>query len=232
MSLINKSKQAPLPTIMPVDRKEWFGNLNLSNFINSYYQFRDLQKFKECRSVLIVGPGQGLDTQILRWRGYQVTTLDIDDTFHPEHVGSLHNMHMFSDGEFDAVIVSHVLEHMAVPFLDQALGEIARVGRYALIYLPVAGRHGHCRFKLGIKNIGVSLVWDIFNYFHKPDGITPAYCEKQHFWEIGMRGYRVKDIKARITRHFDVMESYRNHDWLPSYNFVLQTKTHEIGKTY
>jgi SAM-dependent methyltransferase len=209
---------------MPVDREEWFSQLNLSNFINSYYQYRDLLRCAECTNVLIVGPGQGLDRQVLSWRGYRVTTLDIDDTFRPDHVGSIHDMAMFVDGAFDAVIVSHVLEHLAVPYLDRALGEIARVGRHALVYLPVAGRHGQCRFTLGIRDVGFSLGWDLFNYFRKPDGTTPAYCGNQHFWELGMRGYRVKDLTARMSRHFEVIAAYRNHDWLPSYNFVLKSR--------
>jgi SAM-dependent methyltransferase len=108
-------------------------------------------------------------------------------------------MAMFADGEFDAVIASHVLEHLPVPYLDRALGEIARVGRHALVYLPVAGRHGQLNFTLGFKDINISVVWDVFNYFRKPDGITPAYCGKQHFWELGLRGYRVKDLKERMS---------------------------------
>lgn len=215
----------PTPTAMPLNREEWFRQLNLSNFINSYYQYRDLQRFENCSRILIVGPGQGLDTQVLRWRGYQVTTLDIDDTFKPDHVGSIHDMKQFDDFEFDVIIASHVLEHLAVPYLDQSLGEIARVGRHALLYLPVAGRHGQLSFSLGIRDIRFSLNWDIFNYFRKPDGVTPRYCANQHFWELGMRGFRIKDLKRRFSRYFDVIDAYRNTDWLPSYNFVLKSRT-------
>lgn len=216
----------PQPAVMPVNREEWFSQLNLSNFINSYYQYRDIQQIQNCHKILIVGPGQGLDTQVLTWRGFQVTTLDIDDTFKPDYVGSIHDMTLFADGEFDAVIASHVLEHLPIPYLDQALSEIARVGRHALLYLPVAGRHGQCRFTLGIKDIGFSLIWDIFNYFRKPDGITPAYCSNQHYWELGMRGYRVKEFMARLSHFFEVIAAYRNRDWLPSQNFVLKSRRH------
>ncbi len=229
MKINNHFECPPQPTVMPVDREEWFTKLNLSNFINSYYQYRDLLRFSGCRKILIVGPGQGLDRQVLGWRGYEVTTLDIDDSFRPDHVGSIHDMTMYANDQFDAVIVSHVLEHLAVPYLDKALSEIARVGRYALVYLPVAGRHGQCRFNLGIKDIGFSIIWDLFNYFSRPDGVTPAYCANQHFWELGMRGYRLNDVKARLSCHFDVLDSYRNHDWLPSYNFVLRSKSHRAS---
>ena len=81
--------------------------------MNAYYEYRDLQACGTGRRLLIVGSGQGLDTVVLRWRGYEVTRLDIDETFEPEVVGSVHDMHMFQAGAFDAVIASHVLEHFA-----------------------------------------------------------------------------------------------------------------------
>jgi hypothetical protein len=174
--------------------------------------------------VLIVGPGQGLDREVLRWRGYEVTTLDIDELFKPDVVGSVHDMRVFSDQRFDAVIASHVVEHVAEPYLDIALREIARVGRYALVYLPVAGRHVQLRFAPGFKDLNLCLVLDVFNYFHRPDGVTPRYAQGQHFWEVGMRGFRLRDVRQRLARFFEIMRTYRNHDWPLSHNFVLRSK--------
>lgn len=214
----------PAPAVMPLDRAEWAKQLNLCNFVNAYYQYRDLQSLEGCRKVLLVGPGQGLDTEILRWRGYEVTTFDIDETFRPDLIGSIHDLGRFADGEFDAVIASHVLEHLPVSYLSQALKEIARVGRYALVYLPVHGRHMQLRVIPGFKGIDASFVFDLFNYFEKPDGIAPRYMAGQHYWEIGMRGWRVWDVEKRFSEYFDIRNSYRNKDWLPSYNFVLKSK--------
>jgi hypothetical protein len=116
------------------------------------------------------------------------------------------------------------LEHLAVPYLDRCLSELARVGRHCLIYLPVAGRHFQARLKMDIKGIDLSLILDLFNYLHRPDGITPRYCSGQHYWEIGMRGFRVADLVHRIEKHFGIIVRYRNRDWNPSYNFVLNSK--------
>lgn len=212
----------PVPSPMPIDREEWGKQLNLSNFVNTYYQYRDLQLFKACGRVLIIGPGQGLDAIILKWRGYEVRTFDIDETFSPDFTGSVHDLSFFSDREFDVVIVSHVLEHLPELYLDVALKEISRVGKYALVYLPVHGKH--VQFKVSLGSREYSLIVDLFNFFKKTDGVTARYMGGQHYWEIGVRGYRVRDLTNRLSKHFKIIDSYRNKDWMPSYNFVLESK--------
>jgi len=215
---------APAPDVMPVDREAWSRELHLSNFVNSYHVYRDLQSLPECRSILIVGPGQGLDVPLLRWKNYSVETFDIDPTFRPDHLGSVHDLGRFRQAQFDVAIASHVLEHLALPYLDQSLAEIARVARYALVYLPVAGRHAQLRWEPGIRGINWTIVLDFFNYFGRCDGLTPRYMAGQHFWEVGRRGFRVRSLVRRFSHSFVVLRHYRNREWLPSYNFVLKSR--------
>jgi hypothetical protein len=227
---MTKPDGTPAPSVMPVDRERWVKELHLSNFINSYYQYRDLQRFNDCRRLLIVGPGQGLDTCVLMWRGYEVQTFDIDGTFKPDHLGSVHDLSRFRNGEFDVVIASHVLEHLPLPYLDRCLAEIARVTHYALVYLPVHGRHAQLRIIPGFCGLSFSFIADIYNWFEKPDGTSPRYSSGQHYWEVGMRGLHVRDLVQRFSIHFDVFDTYRNRDWLPSQNFVLRSRVNSHTK--
>ena len=136
------TSKVPVPTTMPVDKSKWLSELHLSNFHNAFYQYRDVRACIGNRGkILIVGPGQGLDLAVFRSQGYEVTTYDIDVDFKPDHLGSVHEMDCFADGQFDVVIASHVLEHMSYSLLDPALRELSRVARHALVYLPYAGRH-------------------------------------------------------------------------------------------
>ena len=219
---------SPRPDVMPIDREAWGKELHLSNFVNSYYQYRDVTKWVGANpSVLIIGPGQGLDTEVLKWRGCRVTTFDIDETFRPDVIGSCHEMSMFGNAQFDVVIASHVLEHLPLPYLDLALAEIARVGRHAIFYLPVAGRHTLLRFVPGFKGIDWALVFDACKFWERPDGVSAKYCAGQHYWEIGYRGFRLNDLRERFSPRFDLLDSYRNKDWLPSHNFVLRSRLNQ-----
>ena len=229
---MNERPRVPSPAPMGVDRESWARELPLSAFINAYYQVRDVASLSDCHRVLVVGPGQGLVVPVLRWRGYSVETFDIDSTFAPDHLGSVHDLSRFTTGQFDAIIASHVLEHLAEPHLDTALGEMARVGRYSLIYLPVAGRYAALRMQPGTLNLDWQLRFNLFNYFERPDGITRKYARGEHYWEIGRRGFRVRDVKARLARFFVILRAYRNLDWLPSYNFVVQSRQDTSERRY
>ncbi len=150
----------------------------MSNFINSYYQYRDLQQFANSKRILIIGPGQGLDAVVLRWRGYDVVTFDIDQTFAPDVIGSVHDMSMFKAQQFDVAIASHVLEHLPIEYFEPALQEISRVSRSALIYLPVTGRSMQLRCRPGVKNWDWSIVIDVFNWLRRPDARVSPFLRR------------------------------------------------------
>jgi SAM-dependent methyltransferase len=215
----------PIPGVMPLDRERWKDELHLSQFINSFYQYRDVSTIAAPGSrILIIGPGVGLDTAVLRWRGYRVTTFDIDETFNPDVLGSCHDMSMFESKSFDVAIASHVLEHLPIRFLDQALSEIFRVAGHALIFLPVAGKHAKIGLSPRLRGHDVGIVMDFFKFWQRPSGTELEYRGGQHYWEVGYVGFRVSDIVRRLSNFSKVMHHYRNRDWLPSYNFVCQAQ--------
>lgn len=232
MSGVKENKESmhvdsnPLPPNMPPPMvpQEWAARLDLSNFVNAYYQYRDVKSLPDCKTVLIVGPGQGLPTVVLKWRGYEVTTIDIEPAFSPDEIGSVHDLSRYEAAAFDVLIASHVLEHLPEGSLDQALAEIARTARYALVYLPVHGVYGQLRLSSNFRGFDHALLLTLSKCFERPDGNTPRYMSGQHYWELGLKGFRVRDMVARMNQHFDVLRNYRNRDWLPSHNFILKSK--------
>lgn len=216
--------QEARPDKMPVDMEQWASELHASNFANAYAQYRDVASLGEVSSILIIGPGQGLDCAVFKWRGYQVTTFDIDDRLSPDVIGSAHDLSMFEDKAFDVVIASHVLEHLPPAYLDDALKELARIAPHALIYLPLAGRIVRWRIMPGFRGWDWTVAFHLRSPFPRPDPNRPLFCEGQHYWEVGRPGYSRREVEERLRRHFHIRSAYRNPDWLPSMNFVLSAR--------
>lgn len=213
-----------LPGNMPVDMEKWMAQLGKSSFLNAFYQYRDIEQLQPNKNVLIVGPGQGLLVEILKWKNYLVTTIDVDQKANPDLICSVHDMSIFGDMTFDVVVVSHVLEHIPPSLLESSLKEIARIGRNAIIYLPLAGKHFSLRIDFGVRNLSFNAFADFVNRFRRPNEKTPVFCENQHYWEIGVPGYSKGVIRGWLRTNFDILSEYRNSDWPVSYNFVLRSK--------
>jgi hypothetical protein len=203
---------------------ENYNEIDLCNFINSYYQLRDLKRFNNVKSVVIIGVGKGLDPIIFKWAGYKVVTYDINADLNPDYVGSVDEMDIFNDCEFDLAIVSHVVEHLPLEKLDQCLKEISRISKNAIIYLPVNGIYLQFRFNTNFRNINFSKIFTVSRFWIKPDNTKPKFMSGQHYWEVGIKDVNKKFIVEKLSRYFRIIDSYRNHDWLPSVNFLLTKK--------
>jgi hypothetical protein len=209
---------------MPIDTAKWKLALHRSNFMNVSAQFTDVNDISKSGKILIVGPGQGLEKLIFEWRGYEVITIDVDEILEPDLLASVHDLGLFDDKLFDFVIVSHVLEHIPPHLLSLSLSEISRVSKYALIYLPTAGRFFQCRLIPGVRNLDFSFTFSIFNIFDKPDDEFPRYVSGQHYWEVGRPGFNRRKLRREFRNNFHILKEYRNKDWPTSYNYVLKSK--------
>lgn len=209
---------------MPHKATAYAGNVKLHNYINAFYQVRDILSYSP-KKVLVVGIGTGIEIHVLRQKyGLNVTTLDIDEEFKPDHVGSIEQMTMFETGSFDVVVASHVLEHLPFPALAPAVREVARVGRNAIVYLPLIGRHFRISFLEGLWGKSGTVVARLpslrWMWRHPPQD-RPVLCGHEHFWEVGCSGSRASDLRRVFAESFRGIDSYQNPDWPYSYNVRL-----------
>lgn len=223
-----KSMQAaPQPERMPLDVQKFASAYSQTNFLNAYYQIRDVLSYQPKR-ILIIGVGVGLEPIILRHKfKLDVSTLDIDNEFQPDYVGSVHQMDMFSSQQFDAVIASHVLEHLPFSYFPTCLKELC-VAKHAVIYLPYAGRNLEWKFTWSQRYREYSIKLHI-----PPKGrISGQQRELQqgyHYWECGYPDFSVKTISSMIDKYFLIDCMYHNQDWKYSMNFRLTSRIMEQG---
>jgi len=82
------------------------------------------------KQFLHVGCGpqyQDSTSAVFRKDDWKEVRLDIDEAVKPDIIGSMQNMHMINDGEFDGLYSSHNIEHLYPHEIEDTLREFHRV---------------------------------------------------------------------------------------------------------
>ncbi len=174
-----------------VPREHYFSKdyLTPERFASYGYQIQEVLNLG-LRNVLEIGIGNGIVAYALRNAGLEVTTLDFDESLHPDIVASVTDMPL-AEGSYDVVACFEVLEHIPWELFPRALAEIRRVCRaMAIISLP--DRRGYFRLnipKLLPRRLCRRPFWKPLT--HQFDG--------QHYWAINKKGFPLAQVMDRIT---------------------------------
>lgn len=181
-------------------------------WISYWYQLREVTSLVEVKSILEVGPGNGIVSRVLSKIGYEVKTMDLDPNANPDFVQDIRNIKNVPPGSFDLILCCQVLEH--IPYADfcRALKNLQNLSKmYMIISLPYTSRGTFKPYlKLNaipfLKPVTWIRTFNIFPQRHSFNG--------QHYWEIGKRGYKLKKILEdisncgfEITKHYPIFEN-------------------------
>jgi SAM-dependent methyltransferase len=193
---------------------------SIKNMIPFYHlgsQYLDLiENFPDANIILVIGIGDGLLPSVLRSKGFDVETIDIDSALQPTYRCNVTDLKQIKR-KYDVVICSNVLEHLPFEFFQKALSEIKRVAKQGLILtLPYAGIVVGSTLNVDPlmtpKKLQIKIPLFAFKR-HKFDG--------QHYWEIGTRGYSFTFIKRQLEEQFELKKSYMGNDWEYCHHFIL-----------
>jgi SAM-dependent methyltransferase len=186
-------------------------------FISYWHQINEITSLAP-KSILEIGIGNGLVSDYLRKRGFNVTTMDIDEALKPDKIGSALSI-PFPRNSFELVGCFEVLEHLPYQDFPKALCEIYRVsGKCAVLSLPDCGRV--YRVDIQIPKVG-----HFKKLIRKPRLKSPKHqFDGEHYWEIGKSGYPLRRILDDIHKAgFRVLKTYRVFE-IPYHRFFVQVK--------
>lgn len=183
-------------------------------FISYWYQAHEIFTFEPNR-VLEIGVGSGFLSLYLKHCNISVKTVDIDRERHPDVVAPVTRL-PFENGEFDVVVAYEVLEHLPYEKFGSALCELARVAsRAVIISLPTATRFLRFEFPIPFVTRIRKLIETPFLPYRAP-------LHREHFWEIGIRGYPRSRIADDIrVADLVIQKQYRVFENPRHYFFVL-----------
>jgi len=165
-------------------------------------------------SLLEIGPGERVVTDILRKEGVAITTADIAPEMNPDVVCSVTAL-PFPDKSFDVVLAAEVLEHIRYEDVPQALSELHRVARmHVIVSLP----HPGYVFSLIAK---VPLLSRFSFLFKIPFFWKEHRFNGEHYWELGKRGYSLRAFIHQAEKTGLALRQSRSYADDPAHRFLL-----------
>lgn len=183
-------------------------------WVSYYHQIKEVLRLNP-KSVIEIGSGDGVFKSYLKENtAIEYTNVDVAGDLHPDVVGNVLAL-PFPDASYDVVCAFEVLEHVPFEDFEKALLEMSRVSRFFVILsLPHFGPPIQFLLKLPLlKEIRFS--WKIpFPQKHIFNG--------QHYWEIGKQGYSIKNIRAILEKHYEIIEDFAPFENQYHHFFVLK----------
>jgi ubiquinone/menaquinone biosynthesis C-methylase UbiE len=138
-----------------------------------------------------------------------IKNCDIDADLRPDIVSDVRALPI-ENNKFDLVVAYEILEHLPFDDFKKALEELKRVSKEkVIISLPYPSVHLEFFLKFKFVFLSKKIVQKIFvvlkiPYFLKKIDINK---NKQHYWEIGTKGYPKKRVERILRNIFKEVES-------------------------
>jgi len=192
---------------------------DLDRWISYWHQISNVKKFNP-EKVLEIGPGNKTVTRYLKKHDIKVQTVDIDSALNPDVICDVRNLsNKLEEKSFDLILCSEVLEHIPWNDFETSLQEIAKISKeYVVISLP----HRSFNFKISgkllpfIEEKNLMLSLPIFR-------IKEYEFDGEHYWEVGYKGHSLKKIIQKMSKHFEIIETYRPYQNPYHRFFILKT---------
>lgn len=188
---------------------------------SSYCQIINQVLLMKPRSILEIGPGNGVVAATLRQMDFSVKTLDFDDKLNPDYVADVSGDNLpdiLGGDKFDLIIAAQVFEHIRYEDFLKAVGNLAGIADRAIVSLP------HTTDNSFLVSFGLKIpLFKKFSFVKKIIYKKKAHqFNGQHYWEIGKSGYSLNKVRRDILRSgWKIEKEFLNPENSYHYFFIL-----------
>lgn len=171
------------------------------------------------KTVLEIGPGNFIITDILKKMNITVKTLDFDERLNPDYICDIADYNNFPEEKFDCIIAAQVFEHIKYKDYISTLKKIKKNTAALILTLPYTTKNSlffnfNMYFPV-LKQFKLSSKLIYKKTEHKFNG--------QHYWEIGKKGFDLKKIRKDIKQcNWKIIRRYINEQNPYHYFFILK----------
>jgi len=159
---------------------DWIADLEQELHFNWCYQQADLA-YSNCRRdqrILEIGIGTGLLSDLLRKRGWNIKTLDIDENKSPDFCSSASEFD-FIHHNIEIVLAFEIFEHIPFSTFEKVVDKLADSDLKAIYFSLPWNERQLIDFRLKLPRLE-PLVWSLS--FPTGEIVTRA-----HFWELSKK---------------------------------------------
>lgn len=208
---------------LQVQKDHYFnvGYNHKARWLTYFYQIQLLNKYNG-KNILEIGPGHGWVKLIADDLGLHIETVDIDPDLKPDYVATVDQLPV-DDARYDIVCAFEVLEHLPFSTFRKNLVEMGRASKGCVIISLPDHRHTLFHFRMKVPFL------KYFEILIKIPTTKNHVFDGQHYWEIGKKGYQVRDVKREIeSAGFRIKESLVFPDTPRNHFFVLEKSNENI----
>jgi ubiquinone/menaquinone biosynthesis C-methylase UbiE len=230
-----------------VERGHYFRGYDSAGRFSSYWHQIDETSALGGR-VVEIGIGNGTVAAVLRSRGLEVTTVDVDPALNPDVAADIRAL-PFADHSFETALAAEVLEHLPWEEVPVAVSELTRVARRGIVVsvpddavafaiqarVPNALQIGRMliRRRLRVRDA----LWGLMQSpsWRRSGGQVRKLADvgrihrdasplsNQHFWELGLGDVNAEDFVAVFeSAGFRLVRNYRAPGYPYHHFFVFE----------
>jgi 2-polyprenyl-3-methyl-5-hydroxy-6-metoxy-1,4-benzoquinol methylase len=199
-----------------IDQYEFSRYTTKNRWCSYWHQINEVSKINPTK-VLLIGIGDWLVVDCIRRLGIKVLTLDFDEKFKPDYLGSVTDIQkILGEEKFDCILCAQVLEHIPYEKFETTIEQLSFYTDYLIVSLPNRGFKTVLTMQIS-KLKPVSLVLSLPQFYKK------WHFDGEHYWEIGTNGYSLERVKKTFLKYYHIKNTYLVNE-MPYHRFFILAK--------
>lgn len=208
-----------LEIVTEFGKDNYYKTISYQRWNSYFWQIFFISKLQP-KSILEIGAGDKIVSDVVKKLGYDIKTCDISATLNPDCVADIRFL-PFEKESFDMVVCFQVLEHIEYGYFIDVLKSLHDITKkYIIISLPQIRKYFSLKYHLPWmqKKKNIKIFKDFPRY---PSPLKPS--SRGHLWEIGMKEFPLCKIIRDIEHSgFDILINKSTPENIYHRFFVLE----------
>lgn len=190
--------------------QQWYiDHTDFKDWTRYFYLFKTILKLKPT-SILEIGAGNGVLKNALNYENY--FTLDMNVNLNPDFVSDVREYRNYLYHKFDCIVCTEVLEHIPLSDVSKTVENLYLYLKSGHLLVMIPHKKPYISFSTPLNPTPIQITAPKFRNFKVVD--------PYHYWEVGLEGVKVNDIRKILEVNFKVVD----YKYIPYHDYWVLEK--------